>query len=283
MQRGVELLSTRSRQVLDAIAEGVYLLDADGMTLFVNAEGARLLGYSARELIGQPQHALIHHSHPDGSPHPIEECPIYHAVREGVQQRVGGDVFWRKDGSALPIDYTAIPVRDGRTILGAVVTFRDVSRQAEAERNVSSLAQERVLRSRAEHGLEELQRLLEQAPAAISMTEGPEHRYTYQNALARRLAGRDLIGRTAREAYPEVSEQGLFELLDQVYETGEPYVGSTVTIRWDRDGNGELREGCFDFTLQPLRDDSGRIIGLLSHYVLVTDEERCRREDTAST
>jgi len=132
MVQGVEMLATRSRQVLDAVAEGVYLLDRDGRTLFVNAEGARLLGYSARELIGQPQHTLIHHSHPDGSPHAIEECPIHHAVTEGVQQRVGGDVFWRKDRSALPVDYTAIPIRDGRTILGAVVTFREARGQTAA-------------------------------------------------------------------------------------------------------------------------------------------------------
>lgn len=276
MRRGVEMLATRSRQVLDAIAEGVYLLDPTGHTLFVNEEGARLLGYSPRELAGQPQHTMIHYNHPDGSPHPIEECPIWLAGTEGIQQRVGGDVFWRKDGTALPVEYTAIPIRDGRTIIGTVVTFRDVSGRAEAERQASTLEREKTARSRAERGLEELQRLLAQAPAAISMTRGPEHRYVYQNELARRLSRRDMIGRTAAEVYPELSGQGILELLDRVYATGEAYVGNTVVIRWDRDGSGEPRDGCFDFILQPVRDDDGRITGLLSHSVEVQDPERCR-------
>jgi PAS domain S-box-containing protein len=267
MRRGIELLSTRSRQVLDAIAEGVYLLDAEGRTLFVNAEGARLLGYSARELIGQPQHALIHHSHPDGAPHLLEECPIHHAVREGVQQHVGGDAFWRKDGRPLHVDYTAIPIRDGRTIIGAVVTFRDASAEAEVARHATTLQREREARGRAERRLSDLQRLLEQVPAAISMTSGPEHRYIYQNTLARRMAGRDLCGRTAREAYPEMEAQGIFELLDQVYSSGEPWIGSAVKLRWDRDETGALHEGCFDISLQPLHDDEGRTIGVMSHAV----------------
>jgi hypothetical protein len=75
-------------------------------------------------MVGQPQHSLIHHSYADGSDFPIDECPIHHAVTDGIQQQVGGDTFWRRDGRPIVVDYTAIPIRDGRRTVGVVVTFR---------------------------------------------------------------------------------------------------------------------------------------------------------------
>lgn len=122
--QAIALVRDRGEVVLNAVDSGIYILDADGRTLFVNTAGVRMLGYdSAREMIGQPQHPLIHHSYADGSPFPVEECPIYQTVTQGIQQEVGGDTFWRRDGRPVLVDYTSIPIREGRALVGVVVTF----------------------------------------------------------------------------------------------------------------------------------------------------------------
>ncbi len=146
----LRILGTQSDLLLNAVDEGVYCLDANGNTLFVNEAGARMLGYTAREMRGKPQHALIHSKYADGTDFPEEACPIYSSVHHGVHQRVGADVFWKKDGSPLPIDYTSTPIKEGRRILGAVVTFRDISDQQEAARQASRLSSERAARAEAE-------------------------------------------------------------------------------------------------------------------------------------
>src|SRR5689334_8381233 len=146
----LRLLRERGSQILNAIDDGVYCLDTEGRTIFVNEAGARMLGYTQRELMGRPQHETIHHHYADGTAFPAEACPIYLSVTDGVQQRVGGDVFWKKNGEKLWVDYTAIPLKDGRRILGSVITFRDIGAQQQAEEQNARLARERAARADAE-------------------------------------------------------------------------------------------------------------------------------------
>ena len=257
-------LVRRSEATLDAVDAGVYVLDLEGNTVYVNEAGARLLGYSARELLGQPQHALVHHHYADGTPFPKEQCPIYSAFTEGITQRVGGDTFWKRDGSALPVDYVAIPIREKRQLTGAVVTFRDATEQQQRQ----IIAERDKALAEAHAAQRQLLSVFEQAPAAISITMGPEHRFASVNEQARRLTGnRQLIGLTLREAFPEFVEQGLIAQFDQAYASGEPFVGRGVPIRWDRDGSGTLVESVFDFVYQPLRDANDKVYGIFSHAV----------------
>lgn len=115
--------------ILSATGDGVFGLDADGATFFANPAAERLTGYSAEEMHGKPSHALLHHSHADGAHYPREDCPIYAAFRDGKVHRVTDEVFWRKDGSSFPIEYVSTPLLDDGEIVGAVVTFRDVTEE----------------------------------------------------------------------------------------------------------------------------------------------------------
>ncbi|MFW6078884.1 MAG: PAS domain S-box protein [Gemmatimonadota bacterium] len=127
-------LRRRTELILDAVGEGIYGLDTEGRTTFVNPAAARLLGWEAGELIGQPQHEVIHHTRPDGTPYPEAACPIYAAFRDGAVHRVIDEVFWRKDGTSFPVEYVSTPIlEDGGTIVGAVVAFRDVTARRRAE------------------------------------------------------------------------------------------------------------------------------------------------------
>ena len=152
----MRLLKDRGPQVLNAIDDGVFFLDRDGLTIFVNDAAARMLGFTNREVIGRSMHELSHHHYADGSVFPIEECPILATVTDAVQQRVGGDIFWTKGGTPLPVDYTSIPIKDGREVLGVVVTFRDISSQQQAEAQDARLKRERAAREEADRAREAL-------------------------------------------------------------------------------------------------------------------------------
>lgn len=123
----------QNRQILETVGEGIYCLDLVGNTTFVNPAAEKMTGYSAEELIGKPQHALIHHTRADGTIYPREECHIYAAFKDGKTHHENGEVFWRKDGISFPVEYASTPIYENKEIVGAVVTFRDISERKESE------------------------------------------------------------------------------------------------------------------------------------------------------
>jgi len=129
-----EQLGRRNELILEAAGEGIYGLDAEGKTTFVNPAAARMLGYRPEDLIGQLHHELVHHSKPDGRVYPQSQCPIYAAFKDGtLHTSVDNEVFWRKDGTSFPVEYTSTPVVDKGNIVGAVVTFRDITERRRME------------------------------------------------------------------------------------------------------------------------------------------------------
>jgi PAS domain S-box-containing protein len=113
-----------------------------------NPAAKRMLGWAAEELVGKAIHPIVHHSHHDGSHYPDEDCPIYAAFRDGAVHNVGGEVFWRKDGSPVWVEYTSTPIRDRGTVVGAVIVFRDVSQRREPMKLHAALAEVDRLRER---------------------------------------------------------------------------------------------------------------------------------------
>lgn len=122
------------RLLLDSTGEGIYGIDPAGNCSFINAAGARLLGYPADDLIGRNMHFVAHHRHADGTPYPESECPIYKSSRSRQRgARVDDEVFWRKEGNSFPVEYSSFPMRNDGVTLGAVVVFSDVSARKQAE------------------------------------------------------------------------------------------------------------------------------------------------------
>jgi formate hydrogenlyase transcriptional activator len=85
--------------ILRAAGEGIYGVNADGKTTFVNPAAERMLGWSAEELVGHDMHSIVHHTRPDGGHYPAHDCPIYAAFRDGAVHQIDSEVFWRKDGT----------------------------------------------------------------------------------------------------------------------------------------------------------------------------------------
>lgn len=122
--------------LLNAAGEGIYGINAKGETTFLNPAAERMLGWKSEELIGVAAHQTMHHSHEDGEAYALTKCPIYAAFREGAVQRVTNEVFWRRDGTSFPVEYTSTPIEDNGRLIGAVVVFRDVSEQRTSERKL---------------------------------------------------------------------------------------------------------------------------------------------------
>lgn len=127
-------LRTMHELILNAAGEGIYGLDCEGRTTFGNTASREILGWDPDAIMGKKAHDVHHHSHPDGSPYPRDECPIYAALKDGEVHRVDDEVFWHTNGSAVPVEYTSTPIRQDGKLQGAVVVFRDISSRKAAER-----------------------------------------------------------------------------------------------------------------------------------------------------
>jgi len=121
------------RLLLQSAGEGMFGVDAAGEITFINPVALNLLGFAEEEMIGQKEHGLIHHSHEDDSPYPKEDCPIFATYTLGNQNRAADEVLWRKDGRSFPVEYTSTPILKEEKVMGAVVTFRDITERKRAE------------------------------------------------------------------------------------------------------------------------------------------------------
>ena len=133
-----ELLRIKSQNelILGAVGEGIYGIDINGLATFVNPASVQMTGWQPDDIIGKPIHGLHHHTKADGSPYPQEECPIYAAKQDGLVHHCDNEVFWRKDGSSFPVEYTSTPIYENGELAGAVVVFWDISERKCAEQKL---------------------------------------------------------------------------------------------------------------------------------------------------
>jgi PAS domain S-box-containing protein len=132
---GALRLATHQRElILQSVGDGIFGIDLDGKVTFINEAGARMLGYMPTQLAGQDLHELIHHSHADGTLHSRSSSPILQALRRADPIYMRDEVFWRRNGTPIHVEYSANPlVEEGRTS-GMVVAFQDVSERRRLER-----------------------------------------------------------------------------------------------------------------------------------------------------
>jgi diguanylate cyclase (GGDEF)-like protein/PAS domain S-box-containing protein len=175
-EKSLERLAHRNQLILDSAGEGIYGLDREGRTTFVNPVAAAFTGYGPGELIGKSQHDAVHHSRADGRPYPKEECPIYASLTDGEVRHVEDEVFWRKDGTSFPVEYTSTPILEGGEVVGAVVTFTDVAERKGTEEALRE-SEERY-RAVMEHSVE-----------AIYLFDAETKRVLESNDSFRRLMG----------------------------------------------------------------------------------------------
>ena len=264
---------------LTSIGDGVIATDPSGRVTFLNPVASALTGWTSDEARGRPLPLVFDIVNEDtGLP---VESPVVTVLREETTISIASrTILLRRDGTHVPIDDSAAPIRDGvGAVTGVVIVFRDAGekRRAEAERARLVVDEQRARRD-AEAARADLHALVMQAPAPICILRGPEHRYTLVNADYAELVGkRAVLGLPIREALPELVGQGFYEILDGVYQTGERFVGNEVPVKLDRRGRGDLEEAYFNFVYEPFRTGDGVIEGIVVIAFDVTETVRGRR------
>ena len=149
-----------SEKVLANAADGIYGLDAEGRVEFVNPAAARVTGHDRESQLGRVQHDLIHGRRRDGSPYPVEECPVWRALRTGETVVADDEVFWHRDGRPVPVELIAVPTVEDGAVTGVVVSFRDLTDRLAAQAQAAELrrleqraAEERSLSDRLQQAL----------------------------------------------------------------------------------------------------------------------------------
>ena len=276
----IRLLRNRGADVLNAIDDGVFFLDNRANVIFINEAAVRMLGFTNREVLGKSMHALSHHHYADGSDYPANACPILSSVTDGIQQRVGGDCFWKKNGEPLTVDYTSIPIKESRQVVGVVVTFRDTSDQQRADEQASRLQRERQARAEAEAAREALRvsearyRFLAEAIPVLIWTARADGSLDY---VTQRVA--DYFGLPAEQLLadgwknvvhpddlPGVADRWMHSLT-----TGEPY---EVEFRL------RAADGTFHWHLARAlaqRDSDGRIVQWFGTNTEIEDQKQQQR------
>jgi PAS domain S-box-containing protein len=151
-----------------------------------------------------------------------------------------------------------------------------IERQQLLEERTRLLQREYGAHVEAEIARQRLQDLFMQAPAIICVLRGPQHVYEMANPLYMQIVGRnDIIGKTVREASPELVEQGYETLLDQVYKTGEPFIGKELPAKIY---HSESEKTYFNFVYQPTRASTGEVDGILIHAIDVTEQVLAREK-----
>ncbi|HEX8252028.1 MAG TPA: PAS domain-containing protein [Thermoanaerobaculia bacterium] len=240
--------------IIDSIIEAYVQVDADLNIRFMNGNAERLLRRSRAEAIG--------HSFTDVVPDAIRAHQWPQLV-EAIQQERRSEFAVFYPTQYIWHEVKVVPTGRG----GAGLFMRDVTDR------------QWLIRREAERVY--LRNVFENAPVAITIMRGPKHVIEYVNSFGRQLVGgRALEGKPIREALPDIEEKELFKIIDQVYENGTEFHARDLHVRFDRDGDGVAEDAWFDVSYQPARDFDGKVSGVVSLSIDVTD--RNRAADTAA-
>jgi PAS domain S-box-containing protein len=124
---------SRMQSLLESTDEGIYGTDKDGVCIVFNKSASIMTGFELEDVIGKTIHGLIHCKHEDGSPYLFEDCLIEQVVNTGKKIRVSTEIFWRKNGTSFPVEYSACPILEGGLAKGVVIAFTDITERKRAE------------------------------------------------------------------------------------------------------------------------------------------------------
>ena len=226
--------------------------------------------------------------HPSALGKPVRECwgeiwPIIGVQIESIM--ANGPATWHED-QLVPVTrhgrredtwwtYGYSPIRDAIGVRGVLVVCNDVTQEHLARdelKRVNERLSREILHRR--HEADHLKVLFQQAPGFMCVLRGPQHVFEFANNAYMRLVGhRDLLGRQVRDAFPEVEGQGFFQLLDQVFTTGQPYFANDVPLLLQQGSGSPLTQLFLDFVYQPIIESDGSISGIFVEGSDVTEKK----------
>ena len=258
----------RTRLILESSSEGIFGVDPEGRIVFANPATCRMLGYTLEELIGQPSHDLIHHHRPDGRDYPVEECPMFAAYKRGEASRVDSEFLWRKAGPGLPVEYSATPILKDGAIVGAVISFTDITERKRADqRQADQLAFRQALMDKIPYPL---------------FYKGPDTRFlgcnqAYEKAFGTR--SEELVGKRVLDAeYLPEADRIAYQVEDETVIANASSVQREMQMPF---ADGQIHDTLYSVSGFRLADGSpGGLVGTLidvSDRKKVADLERFNR------
>jgi PAS domain S-box-containing protein len=142
-RRAIEELQqaeTKYRTLLQSTDQGIYGVDRESRCVFINRSAARMLGYEAEEVLGRNTHDLLHHTRTDGTAYPYTDCPLCRTLTTGEGNRADNEIYWRREGTSFPVELSSHPIMQGKTVVGAVIAFNDITQRREAEQKLQEVA-----------------------------------------------------------------------------------------------------------------------------------------------
>lgn len=218
-------------EITSVLADGVYVLDREGLVTFSNFETERLLGWTAAELLGRNGHDTFHYKRPDGTPISSDSCPVHQTIHTGQSYRSPDDWLVRKDGSIIPVSIVSSPIfRDG-VVTGSVAAFHDITPRLEAERSLRES--------------EERFRLISTSAMDAIIIIGPAEAITYWNPAAERIFGHpadEALGRNLHHliAPPRYHDESRCKFAHFSLSGEGPLIGKTLEITALRKGGEEF-------------------------------------------
>jgi PAS domain S-box-containing protein len=272
------LVSARNylRAVTDSMGEGLFTLDPDGRASYMNQVALDLLGWTWKELEGRELHPIMHAVRLDGSPMPIEECPMFHARRGGSRVHVENDIFIRHDGSRLPVAYTVSPFATQDGIQGCVVVFTDITERRATAKRVERDLEKLARLARIEEGLKE-DRLVLYSQPIISLHTGE----IVQRELLIRMRDASAPDDPSRlvapaEFLPVAEEFGLITEIDRwVIDRGIEIAATGLAVQINVSGRSISSPGLVDHiqrAIQRTGADPEKIVFEITETALVTGE-----------
>ena len=242
-EAALEESEARFRNVIERNGDAIIVVSDDGTIKYANSTAGRTFGAPPEDLVGTPFGFPV-----------ADETTQLDVVVSGqprvVEMRITASVW---DGQRV------------RLALLRDITEIDAARRERAAQSAIRLAESR------------LREIVSQAPVAIAVLRGRNLTYDITNDRYEELIGnRQVIGKTIREALPELEGQGIYELLEQVFATGEPYVGNEIPLMIER-RPGALEQTYFSFVYHPLREPDGRISAVAVVATDVTASVRARK------
>ena len=264
IQHTVRHLEEQNALILRAAGEGIFGLDLEGRHTFVNPAAATMLGYEPEEMVGHFSHSLWHHTKADGSAYPKEECPIYGAYKDGQVHSGDTEVFWRKDGTSFPAQYTSTPIRDDQgALMGAVVVFQDITYRRQCEKSIEDFRRHNDM-------------ILQAAGEGIFGLD-LEGNHTFVNPAANRLLGYEpgeLFGKPSHTTWHHTKSDGSPYPAEEcpiyrAYKDGLVHHGDEEVF-WRKDGTSFPAQ----YSSTPIWDDQGALAGAVVTFQDITEKKR---------
>lgn len=271
----IEGLKSQHGLILNSMGEGLYGLNSEGVCTFMNPTAERMLGYERGELIGALLHDVTHHTRSDGSTYLPEECRIYVSFKENRVQHVEDELFWRKDGSNFPVEYTSTPTFDKNGApIGAVVVFSDITERRQAEETIKEYAEtleakvnERTSElNNANMELKKLVNAIEQSDESIIITD-IKGTIQYVNPVFITRTGysrEEAIGSNPLILQSGLTPKEIYRDLWKTILSGRPWKGTLINEK----KSGELYHE--DATIAPVVDEQGKITNFVAVKTDVT-------------